>query len=128
MKHIITKDGDPVNSKARKAIANSLPVFSFSGPLEIGASGYWSPPHNIRLVNGWVQSKTIGTELAGLVIIAESSLDQIILAEVQMAASAMRTTFTFANAVISPYNRLFIASFSASGHEDVSIQMYGERA
>lgn len=128
MKHIITKDGDPVNSKARTAIANSLPVFSFSGPLETGASGYWSPPHNIRLVNGWVQAATTGTELAGFAFMAESSLDQILLGTVQMAASSTRATFTFNNASISPYQRLFIASFSNSNHENVSIQIYGERA
>jgi hypothetical protein len=129
MKHFVTTDIMPVDSEQRKAIANSIPIFFFSGSVEIGTSGVWSPPHNIRLVNGWCQAKTTGTSMAGFVVMKTDSFDTLtIMSQVQMPANIRRAAFSFGEfQSISPYEQLFIASFGASGHEDVGIQIYGER-
>ena len=129
MKHFVTTNIMPVNSEARRAVANSIPIFFFSGAVEVGTSGVWSPPHNIRLVNGWCQSKTVGSSLAGFVILKTDSFGtQTILSQIHLQPHLTRATFSFGEFhSVSPYEQLFIASFAASGHEDVGIQIYGER-
>ena len=130
MKHLITQDGEPVSSEKRSSTANTLPVFFFNGPLTTGLSGFWAPPHEIRLVNGWVMAKTQGSTLMGLAVLKDSGnlVFNQVMTTVQMPANRQRATFTFAQAMtISPYEQLYIASFSDSNHEDVSVQIYGER-
>lgn len=129
MKHFVTTDIRPVNSEQRKAIANSIPIFFFSGAIDVGTSGVWSPPHEIRLVNGWCQAKTTGTTRAGFVIMKTDSFGtQTIMAQIHLPSHLTRETFDFGEfQSVSPYEQLFIASFAASGHEDVGIQIYGER-
>ena len=127
MKHYVAQDERTFNSEQRKVIANTLPVFSFQGPIETGLSGYWSPPHDIRIVNGWMQARTTGFGTAALVILrAAGFVENDVLAVVNLSANAIRATFTM-SAKITPYDKLYIASFAESGHEDISVQMYGER-
>lgn len=127
MKHIITLDGQPVNSMARSKPGVELPVFQFLGPLETGLSGFYSPPHKIKITNCVANAKTTGTSQATLLILRETGMiTNDILGRMDMPAHLTRATFNI-GVTITSHDRLYIASFSPSNHEDLTVQMFGER-
>ena len=134
-KYFETTDDEAVNSVARQAPANSLPVFSLGSVLQEGFTPPWTPPHNIILTDGYVIAGIAGTTTAGFTLMKKTQpdigQDDEVLVSFTMSAAGLKTVITLDNSIIpktvTPYDRLYIASFAASGHENVTIQFFGDR-
>ena len=124
-------DINPVNSKSR--VTNvTVPPFSYSGTIQTGISGFYSPPQKIRLTMGYITSSTTGTGTCTFAVIKRSDYqDDELLGTIQLGSGKTKEIFYFDNSitskVITPYQKIFVASFVASGHENVVLQMYAER-
>ena len=124
-------DINPVTSRAR--VTNvTVPPFSYSGSIDTGISGFYSPPQKIRLTMGYMSASTTGNASAALAFIKKSDYqDDELLGVIYLPATEVKAIWYADNAItskiISPYETLFVASFTASRHENVTLQLYGER-
>jgi hypothetical protein len=130
-KFYTTYNEDSVNSTQR--ITNvTVPPFSYSGSVQLGVSGFYSPPQKIRLTKGYLTSSTIGSGVCTFAVIKRTEYqDDELLALITMPPEKTKVIFdidnSMASKVIAPYEKIFVASFVASGHENVVLQMYAEK-
>jgi len=130
-KFYTTYNEESVSSTQR--ITNvTVPPFSYSGPIEVSISGFYSPPQKIRLTKGYVTASTIGDDTCTFGVIKRAEYqDDELLALIRMPANKTKVIFNIDNSmaskVIAPYERIFVVSFLATGHENVVLQMYGEK-
>lgn len=135
MKVFQTEDTTPVNSVARTAEAAVIPPYTFSGSLRTGTSPLWSPHSSYFLTVGYVQAATQGTSSCGFAVMKmeggagafnDDVQNHVLLGSVVMPAGSFKKTFTLGG-MLTPYDSIYLASFAASGHTDVVIQILGER-
>ncbi len=133
MKFYQSFDNEAVTSAARAKTPSYIPPYDFLGEVEVGVSKMWSPPHSILLENGFVIADSVGTALAGWLIMKMEPFnpDGVLLGEVHLAADKTKAIFSFDNAmvpkVVHPADKLYVASLVASGHSNPLIQMHGWR-
>lgn len=135
MKVITVGDTNPVSSLKRVAEAAVIPPYTFSGRLRTGTSPWWSPHSNYDLTQGYVQARTAGTSQAGFAIMKVAGgsnyfntdvANHVVVGAIVMGPSTLKKRFDLRE-IVGPYDSIYIASFAASGHEDVVIQILGEK-
>ena len=131
MKVFSTEDTIPTSSKARIAEAAAIPPYTFTGLLDVGLSPVWSPHTSYDLTVGYIQARTVGTTTAGIAVLklegANTAFPPVVLGSVILQASQTKQIFSLEGGIITPYDSVYLASFGASGHEDVVVQVLGER-
>ena len=133
MRTYTVEDSEPVTSAERAKTPSVVPPFSFIGQATTGLSGYWSPPHSLMLWNGYVTSAEFGSSEGGWVIMKEEPFNptSVLLGAVNLAADRKKAVFEFDNKylpkLVHPADRLFVACLADSGHESITVQMFGFR-
>lgn len=129
MKIYNTKDGIPVNSRARAKDTEALPPFNFPGPLSTRLTGSWAPRHGLALENGYITAQTVGQTGALIMICRDNAFEKSgVLAKITLDAGEIRALVPFNGYLtIGPGDLVYAASFTDSGHESVVIQLHGYR-
>lgn len=134
MKFINTGDANPVSSVRRVRPAAVIPPYTFVGSITTGVSPWWSPHSNYELTQGYVQARTAGTAQAGFAIMKVAGgsnffntdvANHVVVGSVILQPTVLKTTFSMSD-LVGPYDSIYIASFAASGHQDIVIQVLGE--
>lgn len=122
-----------VNSALREPELIEVPVFFFKGNMESGLSGKWYPPVDITIIGGYVTAVEPGSETAGLALLKNNIFEKNrVVATSLLPLNDLKTLFVLENPLsgnldISPYDYLTVASFSASGHLDVTCSFLAAR-
>lgn len=131
MKIYYSQDTSPVNSIARRRTPAVVPPFSFVGQLETGVSPQWVPPYNFYITGGYVTAASNGLSTAGFALLkvepAFVDTPAVTLASFTLSPTDSKVAFDISEALITPYDALYVASFADSGHEGVCVQFIGEK-
>lgn len=121
----------PVNSRQRQRQQVYIPPFNFPSYLTVGQSGKWVPSQAFELVGGYISAKGVGLGTASILVIKDNIFEtNQVAASVSLAASDKFANFTLVNVlsgnlIFTPNDYLSVASFAASNHENITIQLYG---
>jgi hypothetical protein len=120
-----------VNSVARKRKQIVVPPFNLIGPNQATVSDKWYPNTNSEVVGAFVTTKTTGIIDAGFAILKNNIFEQnVVVASVTLSPTDTKAIFTLANPLggltFSKYDWITTASFLASGHSGIVIQLFME--
>lgn len=126
-RYIANEIKDPITSNIRSLKPAVIPPFSFVGELEIGTSGFWYPPSTMYLQRATIVSNGDGLTTGVLNILKEEPLTNrpLVLNEFALGATERKKLQIFDDILITPYDKIYIASWVDSAHTGVVIQMTG---
>lgn len=121
----------PINSVARQRKQIIVPPFNLTGPNQPSVSDKWYPNTNCEVVGAFVTAKTTGMIDAGFAILKNNIFEQnLVVASVTLGPTDTKAIFTLANPLggltFSKYDWVTVASFSASGHNGIVVQLFAE--
>jgi len=126
-----------VTSTARNPERGVVPQFTFLGELDAGVSGKWPVTEPVELVSGTVTALSPGTTDAAFVIMKDfliigGARSSTVLRAFKVPAASTHFEFRMDHNPVDPTilnvgDRLFIASFTASGHEAVVFDFVSRR-
>ena len=127
-RYIRTEVAQPVNSTMRQRKPAIIPPFSFVGELEAGFSGIWYPTDSIELLQASVTSTGNGELNAELTVFREEPLtnNPLPIVSFELGPDSKKLVTSFDGAFVTPYDKIFVASYTDSLHTGVVIQMTGE--
>lgn len=127
MTRYISGELEPVISARKEPKAATIPPFSFTGELEIGISGYWYPTANMELQKASISASSPGTETASLNILKQELgvADPLVIGTFTLAANQVKQVISLNSTFVTPYDKIFIASWADSGHNGTVIQIVG---
>lgn len=123
--HMVTEVADPVVSSARDRRHAVIPPFSFEGPLAVGISGIWYPTATYQFTQASISSTTLGTPATIYILKEEPLNDPIVLGQIYLGANSRKNVINLDEPVVGPYDKVYMASFADSTHENVVIQLVG---
>lgn len=121
----------PVNAVKRQPASIIIPPFEFLGRLKVSVSNKWYPNTNCKITSAFVTATGPGSTSAELVILKNNIFEQnIVIATTDLGMDDIKSLFTFTNPLagvtFGPYDWITVASFSASGHSGIVVQMQAE--
>ena len=131
-RYITTEISKTMTSNRRNPRSAVIPPFSFVGALEIGLSGFWYPTSTMQLTAISLSASGPGASTATLsLLMEEPATDRPV--DLTSATGGMTLTSTDTKIIrnldrptVTPYDKLYVVSWAASGHTGVVVQLVGE--
>lgn len=136
MKIYPSNNPEPVNSVQRKPNNIMIPPFTFKGFTKFTESQKWYPRNYCEIVGGYVTAGFAGPLDLGVVLFKKNIFEQgayaTIVASAIIPARDTKSNFTLANPLggtsFSPYDWMTVVLLNASGHREITVQMYADQA
>lgn len=127
VKYLKTEIKQTLQSNRRNPRPAVIPPFSFVGELEVGISGFWYPTSRMELTAASFSASTPGIATASLsILIEEPATDSpLSVADFYLQASETKVIKTIDNVVVTPYDKVYVASWVESSHQGVVVQLVG---
>lgn len=129
---INTEESIPVEMSERKRRAAVIPPFAFVGELEISLSGFWYPTSTMELLKASVSASGPGQATAVFSLLKEEPGNPNpipIIREMTLGATTTKKVYNIASTdttyIVTPYDKIFVASWAESLHNGIVIQMVG---
>jgi len=129
-----------VNAIKRKNLHVPIPVFNFLGDLTISESDKWYPPTPFIFKTGYATASAAGVATAALELWKKTYhqqgdgidiIDEVLLATATLSAGGVKAIFTsdvsINNAIVTPRDYITIKSLYDSGHNGVTVQIFGDK-
>lgn len=126
-RYISNELSEPITSGRKDPRHAVIPPFSFVGELEIGISGIWYPTHTMELIRASLSCSGYGTQAAVISILKQEPgiPEPLELGELNLSADETKRIIALNDAMITPYDKIYLASWTDSGHTGVVVQMTG---
>lgn len=117
----------PVVSSRRNPRPAVIPPFSFVGELEIGLSGFWYPTSYMELATASISASGPGTQALSITVLKEEPATgrPIVIGTFSLAATETKQVVSLNNTLVSPYDKIYLASWTDSAHTGVVVQIVG---
>jgi hypothetical protein len=123
----VNVEAEVVQSVQRNPRAAVIPPFSFVGELEIGISGFWYPTSTFSLTKASLTASGAGVDTAVVYLLKEEPYTgrPVPIIGFEMPATTTKMVKELDDVVVTPYDKVFVASYSDSAHTGVVVQMVG---
>lgn len=117
----------PVVSSRKDPRPAVIPPFTFVGELEIGISGFWYPTSVMELATASISCSGPGVEAVSITVLKEEpgTGKPIIIGTFTLGATETKQVISLNNTLVSPYDKVYLASWTDSGHTGVVVQIVG---
>ena len=117
----------PIVSSRKDPRPANIPPFSFIGELEIGLTGFWYPTSYMELATASVSASGPGTSALSITVLKEEpgTGRPIVIGTFSMGATETKQVISLNDALVSPYDKVYLASWADSGHLGVVVQIVG---
>jgi len=118
---------DSVESFLRTPRDAVIPPISFVGALGIGISGFWYPTYTYQIHRASVSASGPGESSAAIYILKNEAYvpRPIVIKQINLGADQTKATADLGDFLITPYDRVYVASFTESLHTGLVVQMVG---
>lgn len=129
-RYITTEISTTMTSSRRNPRSAVIPPFSFVGDFEVGVSGLWFPTSTMQITGLSFSASGPGSATASITVLMEEPATQspipIYPRPITLQATDTKVVRTIDRVTVTPYDKLYVASWVDSGHTGVVIQLIGE--
>lgn len=117
----------PVVSSRKAPRPAVIPPFTFVGELEIGISAFWYPTSVMEFTDASISASGAGSEALSITVLKEEPATgkPIIIGTFNMGAAETKQVISLNGTLVTPYDKIYMASWVDSGHTGVTIQIVG---
>lgn len=130
-RYMATELETPVRSSLRRRKPAIIPPFTFVGELEVGLSGIWYPTSTTILTDLSVIASSAGTEPASFTLVKKEptlfpdNVPPTPILNFTLGLDGKKSIYGLGNTVVTPNDKVYLASWVNSGHLSVVVQMVG---